>query len=110
METFRKEMRSQQKRGWTSNLNLPSWSSWPSSPSTFASWQRSVKSFFSPRSSYVAWPWRPKSRWRHFWRVSRCLHVGRAGFRLGALTGFLSGLLGYRVKRRRLWIGIFGHS
>ncbi|OQD81275.1 hypothetical protein PENANT_c028G02451 [Penicillium antarcticum] len=71
MEAFRKEMRSQQKRGWAAKI--PSWSSlssWPSSRSTFASsfasWQRSAQSLFTPRSSSIAWPWRPKSRWETF--------------------------------------------
>jgi phosphatidylinositol glycan class B len=64
MESFRKEMRSQQNRAWTSSL--PSWPSWPSSPSSFTSWQRSAQSLFSSRSSSVAWPWRPKSRWETF--------------------------------------------
>ncbi|CAG7922728.1 unnamed protein product [Penicillium olsonii] len=64
VDSFRKQA-TKEKKGWRDLL--PSFSSPP--PSTFASWRRSVQSFFSWKSSQssFAWPWRQKSRWEIFW-------------------------------------------
>lgn len=65
--SFKKQAGHHQARGWKELLSSV-FSSPP--PSTFASWWRSVQSFFSPPKSPTtsfAWPWRQRSRWEVFW-------------------------------------------
>jgi phosphatidylinositol glycan class B len=92
VEVFQKDLRRQQKQDWKTlipfrssfSFSFPSTFPWSSRSrlSTFASWRRSVQSYFSPRRSWrdsiqsvfaprpaSVWPWnrRTQSLWERFW-------------------------------------------